>query len=104
MIFPMDEFSPPAQEEELLPPVKVPAEALSPEALNGVIDNFVLREGTDYGFREVSHEAKVERVRAQLKSGEVRIVFDPNTESVTLMTAREWKRSGGVNDDAEDEA
>ena len=35
------------------PPVEVPPEALSPLALRGAIESFVLREGTDYGERDV---------------------------------------------------
>ena len=49
-----------------------------------VIESFVLREGTDYGEKEFSLEDKVARVVSQLKKGEARIVFDPESESVTI--------------------
>jgi hypothetical protein len=49
------------------------------------VESFVLREGTDYGAREFTHEQKVAQVIAQLESGDARIVFDPETESVTLL-------------------
>lgn len=65
-------------------PVEVPWRALSPDALRGVVEAFVLREGTDYGDREFSHEEKVAQVIEGLENGEVRILFDPVTESVTL--------------------
>jgi uncharacterized protein YheU (UPF0270 family) len=65
-------------------PVEVPWKALSPDALRGVVEAFVLREGTDYGDREFSHEEKVAQVIEGLECGEVRILFDPVTESVTL--------------------
>ena len=68
----------------LLEPVEVPYTALSPEALRGVIEAFVLREGTDYGEREYSLEHKREAVLAQLQRREARIFYDPETESVTL--------------------
>lgn len=68
----------------LLEPVEVPYTALSPEALRGVIEAFVLREGTDYGEREYSLEHKCDEVLAQLQRGEARIFYDPETESVTL--------------------
>ena len=67
-----------------LEPVQVPYEALSREALAGVIESFVLREGTEYGAREYSLEEKCAQVLAQLKRGEARILYDPNTETVTL--------------------
>jgi hypothetical protein len=66
-------------------PMEVPWTALSREALLGVVEAFVLREGTDYGDREVPHEAKVRQVLAGLESGEVRMLFDPETQSVTLL-------------------
>lgn len=66
-------------------PVEVPWTALSPAALHGVIEAFVLREGTDYGDREVSHEQKLRQVRAGLERGTARIMFDPQTATVTLL-------------------
>jgi uncharacterized protein len=65
--------------------IPVPYAELSAEALRGVIEGFVLREGTDYGEREVSHEAKVRRVMAQLEAGEAQIWFDPDTSSVEIL-------------------
>ena len=66
-------------------PVEIPADALSEDALRGVVENFVLREGTEYGARDFTLEEKVDQVLAQLRRGEARIVFDPATESVTLI-------------------
>jgi hypothetical protein len=45
----------------------------------------VLREGTDYGERDVSHETKVAQVLRQLERGEARIMFDPVTQSVAIV-------------------
>jgi uncharacterized protein YheU (UPF0270 family) len=66
-------------------PVVVPYTELAPELLHAVVESFVLREGTDYGEREVSFEAKVSRVIQQLKNGEARILFDPESESITIV-------------------
>jgi uncharacterized protein YheU (UPF0270 family) len=65
-------------------PVEIPAAMLSPAALRGVAEEFVLREGTDYGAREFSHEEKLNQVLAALERNEALIFFDPATESVTL--------------------
>jgi len=65
--------------------IAVPYTELSPEALRGVVEGFVLREGTDYGEREVSHEAKIGHVMAQLQAGEAQIWFDPETSSVDIL-------------------
>ena len=53
--------------------------------LHAVIESFVLREGTDYGEKEFSLADKVARVHSQLRSGEAKIVFDPESESVTIV-------------------
>jgi uncharacterized protein len=66
-------------------PVVVPYTELAPELLHAVVESFVLREGTDYGEREISLEAKVARVIKQLKNGEAKIIFDPESDSVTIV-------------------
>ena len=73
-------------------PVEIPLAELAPDLLDRVIESFVLREGTDYGERETTLEIKVAQVRRQLERGEAQIVFDPNTESVGIVTKQ--SRSG----------
>lgn len=65
--------------------LKIPYNQLSPEALNGVIEEFVTRDGTDYGEVEISLETKISQVLAQLKSGKAVIVFDHKTETSTIL-------------------
>ncbi|HEX8756881.1 MAG TPA: YheU family protein [Steroidobacteraceae bacterium] len=65
-------------------PIAIAPAQLSSEALRGVIESFVLREGTDYGEREFSLEQKVAQVRAQLERGQARILFDPQSNTVTI--------------------
>jgi uncharacterized protein YheU (UPF0270 family) len=67
--------------------VEIPPDELSPEALRGIVENFVLREGTDYGEHEVSLDRKVADVMRQIERREARIFFDPETETVTLVRA-----------------
>jgi uncharacterized protein YheU (UPF0270 family) len=70
---------------ETQPGVVVPHDELSAEALRGVVEAFVLREGTDYGEKEVCFEQKVSQVMQQLKKREAQIVFDPVSESVAIV-------------------
>jgi len=65
--------------------VTVPYTELAQELLHAVVESYVLREGTDYGEREFSLQEKVAHVISQLKRGEARIVFDPDTESVSII-------------------
>ena len=69
---------------QLTEPILIPHGELSAEALHGVIESFVLREGTDYGEREYSLQQKAAQVRAQLERGQARIVFDPESNTVTI--------------------
>lgn len=62
---------------------------LSAEALRGLVEEFVTRDGTDYGSVERSLEEKAARVMAQLRAGEARIVFDPESESASIVMARD---------------
>lgn len=71
-------------EGEVPEPVVVPYTELAADLLHAVVESYVLREGTDYGEKEFSLEAKVAHVISQLKRGEARIVFDPETESVSI--------------------
>jgi uncharacterized protein len=66
-------------------PVLVPYGELPAELLHAVVESFVLREGTDYGEKEFSLEEKVARVVSQLKKGEAHIVFDPESDSVSII-------------------
>ncbi len=69
-------------------PVAVPHADLSQEALLGVIESFVLREGTDYGEREFTLAQKIAHVRAQLERGDAQIYFDPASESIDIVRTR----------------
>ena len=67
----------------------IPPQSLSAEALQGLIEEFITREGTDYGWDEVPLSAKVEQVRRQIEKGDVVIVFDSASETVSLLTRRD---------------
>ena len=65
--------------------VEVPFSELSDEALRGVVESFVNREGTDYGAVERILDDKVADVMRQLEAGNARVVFDPKTESIQII-------------------
>lgn len=71
-------------------PIEIKAEQLSSEILNAIIEEFIQREGTDYGNHEVSLDLKTQQIKKQLHKNEILIVFDPTTESVNLMTKSEF--------------
>jgi|TARA_Y100000310_G_scaffold343671_1_gene452393 hypothetical protein len=65
--------------------MRIPHDQLSTEALNGIIEEFITREGTDYGQREALLEEKARQIRAQIARGEVIIVYDADSQSCNLV-------------------
>jgi len=65
--------------------MQIPIEMLQPETLRNVIEDFITREGTDYGAHEVSLETKIEQVMLQLKSGKAILVFDKVSETCNIV-------------------
>lgn len=78
--------------DEPAQPVIVPHTEVSSDALRGLIESFVLREGTDYGESDFSLEQKVAHVMRQLERGDAQVMFDPNTESVTISLSERRSR------------
>ncbi len=73
-------------------PVEIPVDLLSAEALIGIINDFIGRDGTDYGLQEITHDKKAEQIRRQIAKGDIRIIFEATSESVTLITEKDWLR------------
>jgi uncharacterized protein len=67
----------------------IPYKQLSPEALLGLIEDFVTRDGTDYGEQDFSLTQKVQQIQAQIIRGDVVVVFDTATETVSLLGRHE---------------
>ena len=66
--------------------IEVPYQQLSQEALTGVIEEYITREGTDYGDYEYSLEEKKSHIYKELKRGKIKIYFDIKTNSCQLVT------------------
>ena len=68
--------------------MKIPQQELSSDALVGVIDAFILREGTDYGSQEYTLEEKRQRVLNSLARGDAEIHFYPENEHIDIVMVR----------------
>ncbi|WP_292950992.1 MULTISPECIES: YheU family protein [unclassified Neptuniibacter] len=53
----------------------IPYDQLNPDTLQSLVEEFVSRDGTDYGNKEVTLAVKVQQVVSKLKSGEAVILF-----------------------------
>ena len=65
----------------------IPVNKLSAKALQGVIEEFISRSGTDYGAIEASLETSIRQVKAKLKSGSAVLVYDDETETTNIFLA-----------------
>ncbi len=72
--------------------IEIDPTELAPETLEAIIQSFVLREGTDYGSYEASLDSKLQAIRTQLKNKKIKLVFDPESESCTLLSERDFKK------------
>ena len=69
--------------------VKVPWNKLSQEALLGLIEEFITREGTDYGLRELSLDEKTTQAMNRIKNSSILIIFDEASELCQLIDAKD---------------
>lgn len=70
--------------------IEIPWDALAGDTLNALVEEFVTRDGTDYGEQEVALDRKVLQVINGIKRKEYVIVFDAEQESVQILTRQQW--------------
>ncbi|PIE24574.1 MAG: hypothetical protein CSA60_02965 [Neptuniibacter caesariensis] len=63
----------------------IPFEQLTPETLTALIEEFVSRDGTDYGEHEVSLQEKVTQVQKMLQTGQAVILFSESTGQCNII-------------------
>jgi uncharacterized protein YheU (UPF0270 family) len=68
---------------------KIPVNKLSPEALQGVINEFISRDGTDYGEMEISPETSFRQVKNKLETGSAILIFDDEIETTNIFLAND---------------
>ena len=62
----------------------IPVNRLSSKALQGVIEEFISRDGTDYGETEASPETNLRQVKCKLEKGSAVLVFDDETGTTNI--------------------
>jgi uncharacterized protein YheU (UPF0270 family) len=67
----------------------IPHEKLSPQALRGLIEEVVTRNGTDNGYIQATLEQNVAMVMAQLRRKEVLVVYDESTRTANIVPSRD---------------
>ena len=65
--------------------VRIPLDRVEADILQAMLEDFASRDGTDYGLRELSLEEKVANLQAQLRQGELAVVYDLASEEWDLL-------------------
>ena len=63
----------------------IPADKLSVEALQGIIEEFISRGGTDYGAVKASPETNFKQVKYKLEKSLAVLVFDDEAETTNIL-------------------
>ncbi|MCG8316192.1 MAG: YheU family protein [Pseudomonadales bacterium] len=71
--------------------IEVPWQELEESTLNNLIEEFVTRDGTDYGELELSMDQKVKQVVAGIKNKRYVIVFDVELEQCNIVDIEYWR-------------
>lgn len=69
----------------------IPLEQLSNDTLAAIIEDFILREGTEYGSEDISKQAKITQVKKQLEQGSALLVYSELHESVNILPSDQFK-------------
>jgi uncharacterized protein YheU (UPF0270 family) len=75
------------------PGIVIPHQKLSPEALRGLVEEVVTRNGTDNGYIQATLERNVAMVMAQLRRGEVVVVYDQRTRTANIIPRQDLPSS-----------
>lgn len=68
----------------------IPLEQINEETLTAIIEEFILREGTDYGVIDASKADKIAQVKLQLQQGSAVIVYSELYESVNILPREQF--------------
>ena len=71
----------------------IPWQQVPAETLDNLLQEYASRDGTDYGWVEMSLASKVQQLKTQLRQGTVVIVYSELHETVNLMLADEFTDS-----------
>lgn len=81
----MPRKKPPGPQEQ---GIEVPYERLDPVTLHNLIQEFVTRDGADWGEAGGALADKVAQVMQQLRSRKVRVVFDLKSQTANIVVGR----------------
>ncbi len=69
----------------------IPLDQISHETLSAIIEDFILREGTEYGAVDISKEDKIAQVKQQLDQGSAVLVYSELYETVNILPSEQFQ-------------
>ncbi len=72
--------------------VEIPYDQINPDTLHRMIQEFVTRDGADWGDAGGTLEDKVKQVLQQLRSKKIKVVFDLTSQTANLVEVSNRKR------------
>jgi len=70
----------------------IPVKELSLEILEGIVKEFVLREGTEYGDHDIELSDKISQVKKQLNEGSAVLVYSELHETVNILPIEQFNQ------------
>ncbi len=69
----------------------IPLNKISNETLLAIIEEFILREGTDYGDEITDKQTKIKQVKLQLEDGSAVLVYSELHETVNILPTEQFQ-------------
>jgi len=72
--------------------VVVPWQSISEDTLQALLEEFISREGTDYGAQELSLADKVQRAKKALENNHALIIVDLALETTQIVDTKVYQK------------
>lgn len=71
----------------------IPLEQLNEDTLTAIIEDFILREGTDYGAVDATKADKIAQVKLQLEQGSAVLIYSELHESINILPREQFNQA-----------
>ena len=68
--------------------IEIPFERINSDTLRSLIEEFVSRDGVDWGDAGGTLEDKIEQVLRQLRGRQAKVVFDQKSQTANIIACR----------------
>ncbi len=72
--------------------IEIPYDQIKPDTLRNLIEEYITRDGTYYGEKEMSMDEKIDMIFEQLKAGEAVISWDRYLETSNIVLKEDLRK------------